>query len=579
MNDTLHTARPGGRVRGSVPLLGLCMALGLIGASLIADRSAVAPLPDAVVRSVDGITSRELRATVAYLSSHELQGRGTGHPGNEAAVRFLASRLEDLGVEPGRGPSYLQPFELLTGSLGKDNTFEMLGADENGRSGAQFQQGRDFDPVLHTASASVSAPLAFAGYGISAPGQGYDSYAGLEIVGRIVVLLEGRPHTWKGPAAATAADPAAEGARVLAAQERGAAAVVLVTDQQSQEFSRRARKAWPRRPSIREARFVRAALLYQIPVVRVSGRSGAALLGLGEVPQSDLAALRNRVASEPSSARSIDRQLVERPRRARLTVDIERRTVTSHNVVGYLEGRDPASRDELVVIGAHLDHDGIDARGRVYNGADDNASGTAGVLEIAGAFAEAAARGQRPRRTVVFAFWNAEEKGLLGSSHYVEQPLPSPGRPVVKLNLDMIGRREEVPDQPDPRFRGLPPKRPEASANSVHLLGYSYSPELAAIVEHENEAVGLVIKSEYDDHALDLIRRSDHWPFLQRRIPSAFLTTALHPDYHTPDDDVDRLDFEKMERIVRLAYRVAWRVADAPGVPGYAEPALATVEQ
>jgi Zn-dependent M28 family amino/carboxypeptidase len=233
------------------------------------------------------------------------------------------------------------------------------------------------------------------------------------------------------------------------------------------------------------------------------------------------------------------------------------------NVLGIVEGRDPNRRHEVVVIGAHLDHDGIDADGRIYNGADDNASGTAAVMAAAAAFTRAAANGERPARSVVFALWNGEEKGSLGAEAFVAAP--QPGRRVVAyLNLDMVGRHEEIPDPEDWRFRGLPKTAASSSGNTLHVLGYSYTPELAAMLKSANEAVGLKLQEDYDEGAQGLIRRSDNWPFLVKGIPALFLTTGLHPDYHTPEDDTARIDFGKLTRITRLAARAAWIAADGP---------------
>jgi Zn-dependent M28 family amino/carboxypeptidase len=222
---------------------------------------------------------------------------------------------------------------------------------------------------------------------------------------------------------------------------------------------------------------------------------------------------------------------------------------------------------ETVVVGAHLDHDGLDADGVIYNGADDNASGVAAVLAIGDALARAAARGDRPRRAVVLALWNGEEKGLLGSRHFVGAPLPAGRTPVAYVNLDMVGRSEEVPAGPDARFRGLAPTPARASANAVDLLGYSRTPEMALVVGQESGAVGLEVRERYDTHVQDLLRRSDHWSFLRAGIPAVGFTTGLHPDYHRPTDDADLIDYRKLERVSRLAFRVVWRLADAAAPP------------
>jgi Zn-dependent M28 family amino/carboxypeptidase len=215
----------------------------------------------------------------------------------------------------------------------------------------------------------------------------------------------------------------------------------------------------------------------------------------------------------------------------------------------------------MVVVGAHLDHDGTDEQGRIYNGADDNASGTAAVLAAGAAFARAAAGGERPARAVLFALWNGEEKGSLGAEAFVSAPQPR-RRVVANLNLDMVGRHEEVLDPGDWRFHGLPRIDAAATGNTLHVLGYSYTPELAAMLRDANDAVGLTLQEDYDNGGLGLLQRSDNWPFLARGIPALFLTTGLHPDYHTPADDTDRIDFGKLTRVARLAARAAWIVAD-----------------
>jgi Zn-dependent M28 family amino/carboxypeptidase len=161
----------------------------------------------------------------------------------------------------------------------------------------------------------------------------------------------------------------------------------------------------------------------------------------------------------------------------------------------------------------------------------------------------------------VFALWNGEEKGSLGAEHFAGSPIPA-RRIIANLNLDMVGRREEIPDPGDARFRGFRKTTTSQSSNVVHLLGYTYSPDLARIVAQANAAIRLTIKEDYDQDSQGLLRRSDNWPFLQRGVPAVFLTTGLHPDYHTPDDDTERLDFAKLERITELACRVAWMTAD-----------------
>lgn len=151
----------------------------------------------------------------------------------------------------------------------------------------------------------------------------------------------------------------------------------------------------------------------------------------------------------------------------------------------------------------------------------------------------------------------------LGAEAFVTSPQPN-RRVIANLNLDMVGRHEEIPDPNNWRFFGLPKVDPATSLNTLHVLGYSLSPELAAELRDANDAVGLTLLEDYDVGAQDLLKCSDHWPFLSHGIPALFLTTGLHPDYHTPDDDTARIDFGKLARVARLAARAAWIVADGP---------------
>jgi len=256
--------------------------------------------------------------------------------------------------------------------------------------------------------------------------------------------------------------------------------------------------------------------------------------------------------------------------RVEIETEVQRRIVTERNVVALLEGSDPRLKDEWVIICAHFDHNGAD-EDRIYNGADDDGSGTVGLLEIAEAYALAASRGQRPRRSVLFAAWNAEERGLLGAWAYVENPLHPLNRTVAVLNMDMIGRDEEVPEGGGERFRGLEVQTAESNKNAINILGYSRSPELWELVREANRGIGLELRARYDNNPSNLLRRSDHWPFLQRGVPAVFFHTGLHPDYHTVYDRPEKINYEKLERIVRLVYQTSWELAQREGRPRMAE--------
>jgi Zn-dependent M28 family amino/carboxypeptidase len=247
------------------------------------------------------------------------------------------------------------------------------------------------------------------------------------------------------------------------------------------------------------------------------------------------------------------------------TTDISRENITSNNVVGLLEGAHSTTLNEWLIVGAHLDHEGVVGT-QTYHGADDNASGVAGVLEVAEAFVSAARAGHRPERSILFTAWNAEELGLLGSWAYTEHPLTPLENTVAVINLDMIGRDEEIPEQGGRRFRGLPTQTAISNHNAVNILGYSRSTDLRQAVERAN-LTELDVRFRYDDNPSNLLRRSDQWPFLSRGVPALFVHTGLHADYHTSRDVPEKLNYEKMTRIVQLAYQLSWNLANNPDRP------------
>jgi len=232
-----------------------------------------------------------------------------------------------------------------------------------------------------------------------------------------------------------------------------------------------------------------------------------------------------------------------------------------------MEGSDARVKDEWVIVCAHYDHLGAEGD-RIFNGADDDGSGIVGLIEIAEAYALAAREGRKPRRSVLFAAWNSEELGLLGAWAYAEEPLSLLDKTVAVLNMDMIGRNEEVPEgMPGWRFRGLEIQTAESNRNSVNLIGHTFSSDLTAEVEKANGAFGLDLKKIYDNNISNTLRRSDHWPFLQNDVPALWFLTGFHPDYHTEFDVAERINYEKMETIVRLIHQTSWNLAQNEGRP------------
>src|SRR5439155_9730742 len=204
---------------------------------------------------------------------------------------------------------------------------------------------------------------------------------------------------------------------------------------------------------------------------------------------------------------------------------------------------------------------------KIFNGADDHGSGTVALVEIAEAYALAAREGRRPKRSILFAAWNSEERGLLGAWAYTEQPLAPLSTIVAVLNMDMIGRNEEIPAGGGARFNGLDVQTAESNGNALNLMAFSRVPEITAAVEHANAGIGLDLKTRYDNNSSQLMRRSDQWPFLQRGVPAMGFITGVHPDYHKVYDRPEKSNEVKMEKMARLVHQVSWDLANQDARP------------
>jgi hypothetical protein len=497
-------------------------ALAIACVAVAASAPPSSRLPDAAARAVASVSPETLRSYVSTLASDEFGGRGLGEPGNRAAEEYICKVLQDNGVAPaGVDASCYQPVAVYKPSPGTATTFKA--SFEDGRPAVALTVPDDLFPLFESGNATVTGPLVFAGHGIVAPDRSHDDYAGVNARDAIVLILDGAPANLAGDGTLHQ--------KIEQAAAHGARGVLVVTGHLSDH-----RMAWPEPSASPPAYRLLAELEKSLPVAALSDEA----------------------------ARPIRKALADGARATgTLTPALPAEPLTMHNVLGMIEGRDPSHRGEMVVVGAHMDHDGTDAQGRIFNGADDNASGTAAVMAAAAAFARAAADGERPARAVLFALWNGEEKGSLGAEAFVMSPQPA-RRVIANLNLDMVGRHEEIPDPGNWRFSGMPKVQASASVNTLHVLGYSIAPDLAAELRDANGAVGLKLLEDYDVGAQDLLKRSDHWPFVEHGIPALFLTTGLHPDYHTPDDDTVRIDFGKLARVAQLAARAAWIVADGP---------------
>lgn len=452
----------------------------------------------------DSIDPEQCREWLTYLASDELRGRATGTPGYEAAARFIAAKFREFGLQPvGDDESYFQ-----------DVPFYEAGPTSESHLAIETKDGKELFQLV---------PGKGLGGSISS-----DSEKSLEIV---YIEVDGetdlkRFGDLRDKAVVVRDNSNRTGRRSLARQlRRMQLGMTLVVDDGLAASVRKTVTSGSSRNRAQSARFRRPNRYY----------------------------ITDEVAQKIVAASERD----EAPIRVTAKIKIERNRVFGANVVGFLEGSDPKLKHEIVGIGSHLDH--IGARGDVINnGADDDGSGTTGVLAVAQAFTKNA---KRPRRSILFMCFSGEEKGLIGSRHYVEHPIFPNENMVVELQMDMIGRNEEHIN----RRSGEVVEDAAANANTVHLVG---SKKLSEAV-HEvclgiNDAhIGL--EFEYDEE--DVFSRSDHANFARKDIPIAFFFTGFHRDYHQPGDTVDKINFDKLTRVAKLVYSIGFEIADADERP------------
>jgi Zn-dependent M28 family amino/carboxypeptidase len=512
---------------------------------------------------IESITQADLRADLFFLAGDAMRGRLTDTNENRATADYIRARFERAGLKPASNNSYFHEYNLMTATLGEGNSLSIAAGSTN--AARTFKSGQEFYPQRFSATATVTAKVVFAGFGITAPQWKHDDYKG-DIRGNIVLVLDHEPgerdpnSPFEG---VVTAEPAAAWRKALAAQEQGAVGILFVGDIHNHpapaNFEQAARNYWPTTPA-RIPNYTLAAWAdkIRIPAAQISPALAASLIPLSSLSLEELA----RRAETAGGVTPLPITIGD----VTLRTAVDRHTVPDRNVLGLIEGSDPKLKDEWVLITAHFDHDGVNGT-QILNGADDNGSGTVALMEIADAYAIAAQQGQRPKRSVLFCAWNSEERGLLGAWAYTEFP-PAPLANIAGvLNMDMIGRNEEVEVGGGNRFNGLEVQTAESNVNAVNMMGFARAPELAAVVDAANTGIGLDIKKRYDNNASNLVRRSDQWPFLQRGVPALGFMTGLHPDYHTQYDRPEKINYVKMEKIARLIHQASWNLANAAARP------------
>jgi len=487
-------------------------------------------------KGLKSITPQEMEAHVKYLASDEMMGRDTPSPELEICASYIAAEFTSYGLTPADPDNqYFQFFNLLKTRLGEKNTFSMTAAGLE----KDFRIKYDFIPNHATGNGSLNnVPVVFAGYGITAPEYNYDDYANIEAKGKVVIIFKNEPQkddTSSVFDGRKSTDHAKLRLKIDNALDHGAVGIIFVPDPKT--AFRKPPNNWPS--------LLRRPPQDGVPVMLEEKKTNKLIcITIGKNASSKLFAASGKTLQNLFS--EIDKSLIPQSfDLAETSVTIETNLagdkVQVKNVVGFWEGSDPILKNELIIIGGHYDHIGATNDSTIYNGADDNASGTAGVMEIAEAFTSC---DSRPKRSLLFMAYAGEEKGLFGSKFYTAHPIFPLKNTVAMLNLDMISRND---------------------TNEVAIIGALTSKTLRKVNEEANALVGMDLGYDQEQY----FKQSDHYSFYRKNIPVLFYNCRDTPDLHQPTDTMDKIIPEKMARIGRLVFSTAWLLAEMDGRPDF----------
>jgi hypothetical protein len=585
----------------------LLLSLLLLSSSALAQTAA---------KPLEGPDVERLRAHVTFLASDKLDGRRTGTAGADEAARYVADEFKRLGLAPGgsvsvntrTGPhslsgtlaSYYQPFPYVAGvELGEGNALTATRrADAGVPMAIDFKLGEDWMPLGIGSSGRVEAPLAFVGYGINAAEQNYDEYKGADVKDKIALAFAGTPDGDNPHGRFTRAGELRF--KAAAARAAGARALVVIASEESFKDDRLSR-----------LRYDNAGGDAGLPVAALSRQAAAKVLGLGT--PALLSAFEKSLRGGGGPAVVLQDAELGKGVVFSLTTDVVRKNAPAANVVGVLEGSDPKLKAEVIVVGAHYDHLGrggegsLGREGDVHHGADDNASGTAGLLELARLLS---ADRKSMRRTVAFVAFGGEEEGLIGSSFYVQSPALPLAQTVAMLNMDMIGRlrggalnvggvgtatefralveglnKNDSVDfnvipltvNPEPSGEKNDAKQGAQKVESPKNISGPYLP--GSPVAHSGSAVvgpdGRTTPAPRPERfalrlSEDGFGPSDHSSFYARRVPVLFFFTGTHEDYHKPSDTADRINYEGEAEVLGLVRDIVYRLQATDARPTYA---------
>ena len=501
------------------------------GAFLAGILNAQAQSDSTLSRFAETINRTGLENHLEILASDSFMGRETGFPGQKMAADYLRSQFMELGLKPPvEDTSYYQPFTLTSREY----------------TGVDLKVGKDdfklFDDFYHFFSytdTTVSLnSVVFTGYGMRT--RGWNSYEGIDVAGKAVMLIDGEPRSKDGISLITGSEESSlygkdRSKKIELARNAGAGLILVVREDYEDVVPRIKMYVAQTRMQLEENG---KEVGSNAPVVYISPSTADIILG-GKGKFGNIK--RKLIKKERPVSRSYNKNVT-------LEVQREVNQLESENVLGLIEGSE--KKDEVVVVTCHYDHIGKDGE-VIYNGADDDGSGTSSILEIAEAFSIAVDSGYRPSRSILFIGFSGEEKGLLGSKYYSMNPVFPLESTVANLNIDMVGRTD---------------KEHEGEPEYVYLIGSDrLSMDLHELSEKANAdftQLDLDYRYNSEDDPNQFYRRSDHYNFAKHNVPVIFYFRGVHEDYHQPGDIEEKIEYDSLTTIARLVFYTAWRIGN-----------------
>ena len=487
------------------------------------------------------ITLKDSESYMKYLSSDNLEGRRTGSEGNNLAADYIRAEALKLGLHPLPGNDDLfQPLRYLKQNIVPGESLMTI-SDSNSNT----ISSTSIMPLIPPSDTiNLEGEVVFGGYGYTNSSEKYNDLAGINLKDRIVIIMTRLPEI-KGngmPEPGTGISEMTEVRKLSMIMLLQAKAILFVADPalgndiSSDLLSMGS--SYQLTPLFRKQMFSFPLNAYAISTETANRMLNGSGLTLKK--------LQDSIASSRKPASFIIPNL-----KTHISVNVNSDTVTSNNIIGYIEGSDPVLKNEAVIFTAHYDHVGKDAAGSIYNGANDNASGSVGLLNIAAAFS---ALDRKPARSVIFLWTTGEEEGLHGSTYYTENPPFPLEKTVAALNFDMIARSRRDTDV----GASLSGEIDITGRDTIKVIHGAESPELVSLATQACKESGIY---PIDEGKGTHFSGSDHYPFYRKKMPVLFFFTGLHKDYHKQTDDFEFIDFDKLVKVSRVGFLTGYRVA------------------